>query len=74
MNYVFCPPEFLPSGFNGDLIKFQRLTYEQLNKKRKSSLSKLHQKLTSPASFILKAGQIVTDSTDKDQKETINVK
>ena len=72
MNYVFCPPEFLASGFNGDLIKFQRLTYEQLNKKRKRSLYKLHQKLTSPASFVLKAGQIVTDSTDKDQKETIN--
>ena len=72
INYVFCPPEFLPNGYNGNLIKFQRVTFEQLNEKRKQSLNKLHQKLTSPASFVLKTGQIVTFSTDKDKKETIN--
>ena len=72
LNYIFCPPEFLPQGYNKDLIKFQRLTFDELNNKRKASLYKLHQKLTSPASFILKAGQILTDNTSKDERETID--
>ena len=72
LNYIFSPPEFLPQGYNEGLIKFQRLSFDELNSKRKASLHKLHQKITSPASFILKPGQVLTDNTSKDERETVD--
>ena len=72
LNLVFCPEEFANLGFNQDLTFLQKKSHEMLNNKRKSALLRLNSKLGKPSNFILTQGHIVTDSTSKDERLTLN--
>ena len=71
LNIIFSPSENLDNIFNQELMNVQKKSHLELNTLRKKALKNLRSRFHNPG-FKLKVGQILTESSSKSSKETVD--